>query len=62
MGHDSGRRIHSDSVPRQVLGSTASLTSSIMKSRQEYGRTYHRYKEGSQWPYAIIPSVNQIPK
>ena len=31
-----------------AISSTASLSSSILDFRQENGRTYHGYKEGSQ--------------
>ena len=35
-----------------AISSTASLSSSILDFRQENGRTYHGYKEGSPFSFA----------
>lgn len=39
------------------ISSTTSIGSSILKYRQENGRTYHAYKDGSEFCSSITPST-----
>jgi hypothetical protein len=40
--------------------STTSIGSSIMRHREENGRTYHAYKDGSKLPLLTFPTAMLI--